>query len=165
MDITHVTIIPSDKTILVNSIPLKFDFEAPANIHAIQWNNTAKTGHIEYEDCVQLNKELTEDSYTEEIAPYVLLWQSEKERIETEQKAAEEAALAQYNSEEARWERLRAARDAKLAETDYYVLPDYSVDEETLTKVKAYRQALRDLTSLEGAPWDDNSIPWPVLDI
>ena len=163
MDITHVTIIPSDRMILVNGEGLQFDFEAPADVHAIQWNNVARSGHVEYVDCVKPNKDLTDVDYAEEVFPYALLWQAEKERIAAEQKAAEEAAKAQYNSEEARWERLRAERDSRLTATDYYVLADYPSDPEMLEKVKAYRQALRDLTSLEGAPWDggEYDTPWP----
>lgn len=167
MDITHVTIVPSDKIVLVNGESLEFDFEAPENIHAVQWDNTSKKGHVEYVDCVQPNKELTDVDYANDVMPYVLLWQAEKNRLEEEAKAAEEARLAEYNSEEARWGRLRTARDAKLAEWDYYVMPDYPADADKLEKVKAYRQALRDLPSLEGAPWDGGGslTPFPVLDL
>lgn len=61
--------------------------------------------------------------------------------------------------------RLRAARDARLAATDYLVMPDYPLDEETRTEVEAYRQALRDLPAREGAPWDGGGelTPWPEM--
>ena len=170
MDITHVTIIPSDRMVLVNGEGLQFDFETPADVHAIQWDNVKKTGHVEYVDCVQPNKDLTDVEYAEEVFPYVLLWQTEKNRLEAEQKAAEEAAeasrqaeLEKYNSVEGRFERLRQKRDLLLTATDYYLLADYPSDPEMLEKVKAYRQALRDFTSLEGAPWDGGGYdtPWP----
>lgn len=61
---------------------------------------------------------------------------------------------------------LRKLRDAKLAETDYILMADYPADLVKREKVVAYRQALRDLPSTEGAPWDGGyeATPWPVLD-
>lgn len=66
-------------------------------------------------------------------------------------------------TEEKLFVRLRQERDKKLAETDYVLMPDYPISSENLTKVKAYRQALRDLPSQEGAPWDggEENTPWP----
>ena len=55
---------------------------------------------------------------------------------------------------------LRTERDKRLAETDYYVMPDYPATK--LEEVKAYRQALRDLPAQPGAPWTEETIPWPV---
>ena len=49
---------------------------------------------------------------------------------------------------------LRQRRNACLADTDFYVMPDYPADAEMLVKVKAYRQALRDLTKQAGFPRD-----------
>jgi hypothetical protein len=62
---------------------------------------------------------------------------------------------------------LRQKRDEKLSATDFYFMADYSADEETLAKVKAYRQALRDLPEQDGAPWDGGgeATPWPTLEI
>jgi hypothetical protein len=53
---------------------------------------------------------------------------------------------------------IRGNRDAKLSETDYLVVPDYPISEENLTEVKAYRQALRDITEQTGFPKD---VSWP----
>lgn len=60
---------------------------------------------------------------------------------------------------------LREKRDAKLAETDFYLTADYPIDADKLEAVKTYRQALRDLPSQEGAPWDggEEETPWPVF--
>lgn len=60
---------------------------------------------------------------------------------------------------------LRVARNARLAETDFYLMSDYPADAEVLTQVKTYRQALRDITVQSGAPWDGGGAetPWPVL--
>lgn len=154
----RVTVVAEDKLIIVNGDGLEFDFEHPKNLHAIQWHDGA--GHIEYKDSA--NKPI--ESYEKEVQPYVALWEAEKARLEAEQAAAEAAALAEYNSEEARFARLREERDARLAATDYYIMPDYPASEESKAAVMAYRQALRDLPSLEGAPWDGGGeeTPWPV---
>lgn len=42
----RLTVIPSDRTILLDGVPLTFDFAADANIHAIQWYGDY--GTIEY---------------------------------------------------------------------------------------------------------------------
>ena len=60
---------------------------------------------------------------------------------------------------------LRAERDRRLAATDYLLMPDYPLDDTLKGAVQAYRQALRDLPSQEGAPWDGGgeATPWPEL--
>lgn len=62
------------------------------------------------------------------------------------------------NEELARF--VRSTRDAKLSETDYLVVPDYPISEGNLAEVKAYRQALRDVTEQTGFPKD---VIWPNL--
>lgn len=57
-------------------------------------------------------------------------------------------------------ERVRAKRDRRLAETDWYMMPDYPADPETLELVKCYRKALRDITLQSGFPRD---FKWPVV--
>ena len=57
-------------------------------------------------------------------------------------------------------ERVRAKRDRRLAETDWYMMPDYPADPETLELVKSYRKALRDITLQSGFPRD---VEWPVM--
>lgn len=54
----------------------------------------------------------------------------------------------------------RAERDRRLAETDWYMMPDYPADPETLEVVKNYRKALRDITLQSGFPRD---FKWPVV--
>ena len=46
----------------------------------------------------------------------------------------------------------RAERDALLAQTDKYMLPDFPITEEKLAQYKAYRQYLRDLPEQAGFP-------------
>lgn len=66
-------------------------------------------------------------------------------------------------TEEDLYKSLRNTRNCKLAETDYLVVPDYPIDVVKLEEVKAYRTALRDITELEGCPWDGggSKTPWP----
>lgn len=55
---------------------------------------------------------------------------------------------------------VRAQRNRRLAETDWYMMPDYPADPETLEVVKNYRKALRDITLQSGFPRD---VEWPVM--
>lgn len=57
-------------------------------------------------------------------------------------------------------ENARSERDRRLAETDWYMMPDYPADPETLEVVKNYRKALRDITLQSGFPRD---VEWPVM--
>lgn len=57
-------------------------------------------------------------------------------------------------------ERIRRDRDEKLEETDFFVMPDYPSDPKDLEEVKAYRQALRDITKQSGFP---KEVTWPEL--
>lgn len=55
---------------------------------------------------------------------------------------------------------VRAKRDYLLTKTDYLVSGDYPISEQDLAKVKAYRQALRDVPAQEGFP---EQVVWPEL--
>lgn len=55
---------------------------------------------------------------------------------------------------------VRDKRDRKLEETDWYMMPDYPADPETLEAVKAYRKALRDISEQRGFP---RNVEWPVV--
>lgn len=55
---------------------------------------------------------------------------------------------------------VRTERDRRLTETDWYMMPDYPTDPETLEFVKNYRKALRDITLQSGFPRD---VEWPVM--
>lgn len=55
---------------------------------------------------------------------------------------------------------VRSERDRKIAETDWYMMPDYPTDPDTLEVVKSYRKALRDITLQSGFPRD---VEWPVI--
>lgn len=56
--------------------------------------------------------------------------------------------------------KVRRERNRRIAETDWYMMPDYPADPETLEDVKKYRKALRDITLQSGFPRD---FKWPVV--
>ena len=62
-------------------------------------------------------------------------------------------AVDQTDSEQ--WAEIRASRDIRLAETDYYALSDVTMSDD----MKTYRQALRDLPASKSNPDD---IVWPT---
>ena len=160
----RVTIVPADRLVIVDGQALTFEFSAPERMHALQWDGLQ--GHIEWKGYGHeppRNELLTADSYANRVAPYVKMWEEEKSRLEQAAAEAEAARLAEYNSEEARFERLRAERDRRLSATDYLLMPDYPIPDDQRAVVQAYRQALRDLPAQEGAPWDggEESTPWP----
>ena len=162
----RVTVVPADRLVIVDGLALTFDFNAPKRMHALQWDG--KQGHIEWlgsGDEPPHNEPLGADSYAGQVAPYVELWKEEKARLEQAAAEAEAARLAEYNSEEARFERLRSGRDQRLAATDYLLMPDYPLSDDQRIILQVYRQALRDLPSQEGAPWDGGAedTPWPEI--
>lgn len=161
---THITVVPSDKLIIVDGHALLFDFPAPENLHALQWHEGE--GHMEFTD--DLNQTLSgPELYASEVAPYVTLWEAEKARLEAEAIAAEAARLEAYNSPQARADRVRAERDKRIAATDYLMAADYPLSDETRASVATYRQALRDLPQAEGFPWDGGGpdTSWPVIPV
>ena len=159
---THVTVIPSDGIISVDGEVLFLDGIKSETFHALQWHDGA--GHVEPNDGLP-NEEISSDDYEERVAPFVALWEEEKARLEQAAAEAEAAGLAEYNSEAARFERLRAERDQRLSATDYLLMPDYPLNDTLKEAMRLYRQALRDLPSQEGAPWDGGSeeTPWPLM--
>lgn len=76
----HVTVVPVDKIIIVDGFALNFDFDAPINLHALQWHDGA--GEMEWTD--DINHPLTPSDYTEDVAPFVTLWEAEKARLNAE---------------------------------------------------------------------------------
>lgn len=156
-----VTVVPVDNLVIVDGEALVFPFKAQSNLHALQWRENE--GHTEWTDGP--NRPLVAADYDDQVAPYVKLWEEEKARLEQAAAEAEAARLAEYNSEAARFERLRAERDRRLTATDYLLMQDYPLDNPHKEAVRLYRQALRDLPAQEGAPWDggDDETPWPEL--
>lgn len=97
---------------------------------------------------------LNRNSYklTQSVPPHSIVeWNGpDAQPTEAELQAAYDAAIVDVS-----WEQLRAERDRRLAETDWWVLPDRTATTEQL----AYRQALRDLPANTSDP--ANPI-WPT---
>ena len=53
---------------------------------------------------------------------------------------------------------VRSTRNRMLTDTDYLVNPDYPISDADREAVKAYRQALRDITKQDGFPLE---VVWP----
>lgn len=102
--------------------------------------------------------------WNEQPEAYITVEEWEAARA-AEAAEAEAARLIEYNSAAARAIRLRTERDARLADTDKYLLADYPISTEELGNIRTYRQALRDLPAQPGAPWDGggDGTPWPVI--
>ena len=151
----RVTIIPYDHVVIVDGAPLRFSFDATANLHALQWHNGQ--GEMEFTD--NDNQQFTEKEYAENVAPYVEAWEKEKARLDAEaEKRVEEA-----KSPERLAEAIRQERNVRIAATDYLMLPDYPLTETERAAWEHYRAALRGITELEGFPWEDlDSVPWPM---
>ena len=95
----HVTVIPSDKTIIVDGIALPCDFEAPSSLHALQWHNGE--GELEIIENGRMTNQAIA-SYTSEVKPYVDIWQTKYDEINTPYvptlEEAKEAKLAELTS-------------------------------------------------------------------
>lgn len=55
-------------------------------------------------------------------------------------------------------ENARSERNRRIAETDYYMMPDYPSDPNNIEEMKVYRQTLRDIPKREGFP---SKFTWP----
>lgn len=104
----NVTVIPSDGIISVDGEVLFLDSIKTENFHALQWHGGA--GHVEPGDGLP-NEALSTDDYEGRVAPFVALWEEEKERLTAEAAAAEEA----YNSLENVKARKLTAIDAETS--------------------------------------------------
>ncbi len=163
----RVTVVPDDCLIIVNGEGFVFSFPHDPDMHALQWAENA--GHIEYkpsDGVMRANRPLGEKDFASVVQPYVTLFEQEKARIAAEKAAQEAAEEAEYNSDSARFGRLRQERDARIAATDYLMTSDYPLTDTQRAAVTAYRTALRDLPAQDGAPWDGGGeeTPWPFCE-
>lgn len=161
-----VTVVFDDKVIIKDGVALHFDgngiadFDAvvtaqgDTGLHAIQWDGS--TGQCEHRD----GSAHTEPT-SAQIDAYVAAFDAEISR-QNEQCKQEYFALGAENI-------ARQERDLKIAETDWWVLPDRTPTQAQLD----YRQALRDLPDSENwnpvLTWDDatstgelSGVTWPT---
>lgn len=73
--------------------------------------------------------------------------------------AAEQEAAYKAQKDAERADAVRADRNTRLAATDWRVVKDLEATGAVAPDWSAYRQALRDIPSQEGFPWDIN---WPT---
>ena len=113
----RVTVVPADRLVMVDGEALHFDVAAPASLHALQW--TGEAGHTEWTDGP--NQPLAAADYDAQVAPFVALWQAERQRLDAE--AA--AAAAAYNS----LENVRARKLAVIdAETSAAIMAGFACE-------------------------------------
>lgn len=76
----------------------------------------------------------------------------------------EGAEYAERESVAARFLALREERNRRLWLTDRFMISDYApiLDDTFLSELREYRQKLRNITTLPGAPWTPGTVPWPV---
>jgi hypothetical protein len=70
-----LTVIPSDNTVIMDGRALVFPFDAPSDLHAIQWHDD-KTGDVATNGGKQ-----TRSATLEDIEPYVTLFNAESKRL------------------------------------------------------------------------------------
>lgn len=79
------------------------------------------------------------------------------EYVQTNKQALITAYVEKDISDE--WEKVRIKRDKLLADTDYYLMPDYPATEVFKQNMKNYRQSLRDIPETFSSPF---LVVWPV---
>ena len=84
-----VSIIPSDKTIIVDGQALTFDYDIDPTIHALQWDGDS--GEIEYNDDGIANEQFTDSTLVDTL---VSAYEDEVERLEAEAQAVVDEAEA-----------------------------------------------------------------------
>ena len=90
-----VSIIPSDKTIIVDGQALTFDYDIDPTIHALQWDGDS--GEIEYNDGIA-NEQFTDSTLVDTL---VSAYEDEVERLEAEAQATAQAVVDEAEALEA----------------------------------------------------------------
>ena len=90
-----VSIIPSDKTIIVDGQALTFDYDIDPTIHALQWDGDS--GEIEYNDGIA-NEQFTDSTLVDSL---VSAYEDEVERLEAEAQANAQAVVDEAEALEA----------------------------------------------------------------
>ena len=161
-----VTVVLTENTVTVDGVTYTVvlpNITEHKKVYSILWFGSG--GEYDYNDGSMPTK-LKESDYSSYVEPYVTAWEETRAfdlQNQEEQKAAE---YAERHNPDYLAKKFRRERDKRLSKTDFYFQPDYpAISEENMKRVKAYRIALRDMTSLDGFPWDGGGeeTPWPVL--
>ena len=90
-----VSIIPSDKTIIVDGQAPTFDYDIDPTIHALQWDGDS--GEIEYNDGIA-NEQFTDSTLVDSL---VSAYEDEVERLEAEAQVTAQAVVDEAEALEA----------------------------------------------------------------
>lgn len=177
-DVVDITLVPEDGLCIINGEQCsdnelfnKSDFP----FHALQYHN----------NILILEPSMSEDNivlegtdgynYQNYIPTALERFNEKKQQEETERLAREAEYQTFYNSDEQRAIRVRQERDKRLDETQWLVSRHQeqlsnniatTLTEGQYEELLQYRQALRDLPTLDGFPWqggDNDEIPWPPV--
>ena len=107
-----VSIIPSDKTIIVDGQALTFDYDIDPTIHAIQWDEDS--GEIEYNDGIA-NEQFTDSTLVDTL---VSAYEDEVERLEAEAQATAQATAQAVIDEAEALEAAKTYADHRRARYD-----------------------------------------------
>ena len=146
-----LTIIVPDKAIgigdtIITGITTSMSW-IPSNVHAVHWDDSTSTGHVEYNDGT-LNTTMSEIGiYSQAETTFnnqYKLWEEEMQAIED---AKDWSAI------------LRERRNAKLTICDWTRMDDNGLSTSKKTEWATYRQALRDLPANTSDPKNPT---WPT---
>ena len=177
-NVTDITLVPEDGLCIINGewcmdneLFNKTDFP----FHALQYHNST----LILEPSMSEKNVVIEgiDGYNyQNYIPMALQRFNEKRQHEEAERLVQEAEYqAYYNSNEQRAIRVRQERDKRLDNTQWLVSRhqeeisnnlETTLSEEQYNELLVYRQALRDLPTLDGFPWqggDNDEIPWPTV--
>ena len=108
-----VSIIPSDKTIIVDGQALTFDYDIDPTIHALQWDGDS--GEIEYNDDGIANEQFTDSTLVDTL---VSAYEDEVERLEAEAQATAQATAQAVIDEAEALEAAKTYADHRRARYD-----------------------------------------------
>lgn len=105
----QVTILPADKTILVDGVARKIAFSVSSGIRALQWFGAS--GHVEYKD--GSHRHLSLALYDSLIAPLLALWETASEIDDVEAKVGNFEVFLQVKQQEIRDRADAAVKEAR----------------------------------------------------
>lgn len=120
---------------------------------------SAKSGGF-YDESIHAKEQIPLDavSVTVEKCQELLTAQSKGKRITADSNGNPVAIDPPTPTDEQLALAVRTKRDQLISDTDYLIMPDYTITTDKLELVKTYRQLLRDIPSQEGFPTE---IAWP----
>ena len=152
MNISHLTIVAADRTVIIDGHCEQMDLDIAEDIHAVQWHNGQ--GEIEYKD------ERLNESFTS-LEPYISL-------IEAHALLVYKTLNPPAPTEEEKYAELISKRDHGLSSTDWIIKrhrdqkdlgKETSLSEDEFFKVLQWQDELRHLPQLHKT---SDEWVWPV---